>query len=234
MLRSARAALCLVPALLAIASTAHADDPPPLPPNTPPPPGAQPPPPGYGQPPPGYGQPPPGYGQPPPGYYPQYGQPYYPNPAQQDTRPLTMDYEEGEPIPAGYHLRTRMRTKLIGAGAGVMGGMWILSTIIGAIANSAHERPVGDGRTDLWTPMYVPVVGPFITIGTASSDLSSGGTALIVFDGLAQTGGLAMLILGIALPEKKLVRDALVLEPTEGVTVTPTVGVGSLGFSGTF
>src|SRR5690349_9842198 len=143
MLRSAKVALCLVPVLLSAASSAHADQPPPLPPasqappaaSTPPAPST--PPPGYGQqPPPGYGQPPPGYGQPPPGYYPPpgYGQPYYPPPGQQppqDTRPLVMEYDEDQPIPEGYHLRTRPRRALVGAGAGVLGGFWLLSALVG-------------------------------------------------------------------------------------------------------
>jgi hypothetical protein len=223
MLRFARVALCLVPALVSLASVAHADDPPPLPPAaaSTPPPGYGQPPPGYGQPPPGY-YPPPGYGQPPPGYYPQ----------QADPRPVTMEYEEDQPIPPGYHVKTKIRAGLVGGGAGVLGGLWIISIFTGIFGNIGHE--VTTGEKDAWTPMYVPIVGPFITISTASTDLSGGGTALLVVDGIAQAGGAAMLVLGLALPKKTLVRDAISFSPAPGVTVTPTFTGTGLGAVGTF
>ncbi|MBK8258648.1 MAG: hypothetical protein IPK82_39065 [Polyangiaceae bacterium] len=223
MLKLTRAALCLLPAVVAFASSAHADEPPP-------PPGAAQPPPGYGQPPPpGYGQPPPGYGQ--PGYYPPpgYGQPYYPNPPA-DTRPLTLDYEEDQPIPAGYHLRTRVRRGLVGGGAGLLGGMWLLSVIVGAVGSSADEAVTGNG--DEWVPMYIPIAGPFVAIGTVGS--SGAGTAFLMLDGIAQAGGAAMLILGIAMPEKKLVRDSMTFHVTPDVAVTPMFGGTSAGVVGTF
>lgn len=209
--RPARLAVWLLPALTTIASAAHAQEPPPLPPST-----ATAPPPGYGQPPPGYGQPPPGY-YPPPGY-----------PAPRDTRPSVMDYDEDQQIPPGYHVRSKVRGGLIGGGAGLLGGFWIISIITGAVGNAGHELTDGD---EPWTPMYVPVVGPFITMATASNDLSGGGTALLAIDGVAQLGGLAMIVLGITLPKKQLVRDD---HGKSTLTVRPVIGAGSLGFKGEF
>jgi hypothetical protein len=224
MLRSARLALCLVPALLSVASVARATDPPP-----PPPAAASTPPPGYGQP------PPPGYGQPPPpGYYPPpgYGQPYYPPPGQPtDTRPVTMEYDEEQPIPAGYHLRTKVRAGLVGGGAGLLGGLWIVSIFVGIFGNAGNALV---GAEEKWTPMYIPMVGPFITIGTASNDLSGGGTALLAVDGIGQLGGAAMIVLGIALPKKTLVRDAVAFSPLPGMTVMPTFTGNGAGLVGTF
>lgn len=223
MLRYARAALCLVPALasfVSFASPARADEPPPLPPSTAtPPPGYGQPPPGYGQPPPGYA--PPGYGQPPPGYGPQY---YTPT----DTRPRFLDYDEGQEIPQGYHLRTSVRKGLIGGGAGMVGGMWLISVFVGVFGNAGNSLA---GSEEKWTPMYVPVLGPFITMGTASSDLSAGGSALLAFDGVVQVGGAAMIILGIALPKKTLVRDEAGM-PT--LTLKPYIAGNGAGFTGTF
>src|SRR5438270_2196861 len=61
-----------------------------------------PPPPGYAPPPPGYSTAPPAYGAPPPGY--GYGVPGQPMPyPAQALGPKTMEYEEGDPFPAGYH-----------------------------------------------------------------------------------------------------------------------------------
>jgi hypothetical protein len=227
MLRTARVALCLLPALLSMASLAHADEPPPLPPG---PPAGQPPPPGYGQAPPGYGQPAP------PAYYPApgYGPQYYPQ--QGDPRPRTMDYDDGQEVPQGYHVRTKVRTGLIGGGSGLLGGLWIVSIITGIFGNAGHS--LTDGRKDTWTPMYIPAVGPFVTMGTASSDLSGGGTALLAIDGIGQLGGLAMIIIGITVPKKQLVRDDMgglpAFEIAPSVKVAPVVGLHNVGLVGTF
>lgn len=231
MSRHALVALCLLPAALSFAPVAQADEPPPLPPST-----ATAPPPGYGQPPPGYGQPPPGYGQPPPGYAPPgYGQPppgyapgYYPapgyGPPPQDTRPRYMDYEDGEPIPNGYHLQSRARRGLIGGGAGLLGGMWFLSFLVGGVGDAAYRS--GDGG---WAALYVPIAGPFIAMSTLHAD--SGGVAILAIDGLAQAGGAAMLVLGLVLPTKRLVRDDVSLGP---VTIAPVLSPTGGGLRGTF
>jgi hypothetical protein len=215
MTRPARFAVALIPALVAIASAAHAQEPPPLPPAT------------AAQPPPGYAPPPPGYGQPPPGYYPPPGYPPYGQPPR-DTRPIKMDYEEGDPIPQGYHVRTKVRAGLIGGGAGMIGGLWIISIIAGAIGNAGHELTDGD---EPWTPMYIPVVGPFITMGTAARDLSSAGHALLAIDGIIQVGGLAMIVLGAVLPKKELIRDDL---GAKNFKIAPVVTGNGLGLVGTF
>lgn len=223
-------ALALVPALVSVASTSLADEPPPLPPaptTSAPPPGYGQPPPGYGQAPPGYGQAPPGYGQPPPGYGPQYYPPpgYGPQYYQpQDTRPRVLDYEDGEPIPAGYHLRTKVRKGLIGGGAGLLGGLWFASLLTGAVGDTATAY--GDGG---WAALYIPVAGPFVAISTLHSD--SAGTALLLLDGVGQLGGAAMIVLGAVLPQKQLVRDDVAKST---VTVTPFLSPTGAGLVGTF
>ncbi len=245
--RPACIALALLPALVTIASAASATDPPPLPPPTAtasaPPPGygqAPPPgygqaPPGYGQAPPGYGQPPPGYGQPPPGYYPPgygpppgYGQPYY---QPQDTRPRIMDYEDGEAVPSGYHVRTKLRTGLIGGGAGLLGGLWALSFIVGLAGDGATYN--GDGG---WAALYIPVVGPWAAMATLHAD--SGGAAFLALDGLGQLGGATMMVLGFVLPRKQLVRDDVggipSFEVTPSLHLRPIVSLRNSGIAGTF
>lgn len=218
--RLARVALWSAPALVSMAAAstpAIAQEPPPLPPAS-----ASAPPPGYGQPPPGYGQPPPGYYPPPGGYGPQY----YP---QKDTRPRVIEYDEGAPIPQGYHLRTKVRGGLIGGGAGMLGGLWLISIITGAIVNAANES-LGK-NPDMYTPMYVPVLGPFITLGTAASDMSSGSNAFMALDGIIQTGGLAMIVLGIVLPKQELVRDDY---GKPALTIAPKIAGNSFGLVGEF
>lgn len=213
------------------------------PPPAQPPPGYGQPPPGYGQPPPGYGQPPPGYGQPPPGspqvmvsqpppgyypppggYYPGY--PPYPYPPR-DTRPLVLEYEEGQPIPNGYRLDSRINRGLLGAGAGVFGGLWFLSAVVGLQGD--EDTFVGDGG---WAALYVPLFGPFIAIDTLRS--SDAGTVLLMIDGLGQLGGATMLTLSFILKSKRLVREDLSVSVAPGVHVTPYAGPRSFGLTGTF
>jgi hypothetical protein len=185
----------------------------------PPPAGYQQPPAGYGQPPPGYGQPPAGYGQPPAGYgqpaaggyYPPpgYGQPqqggyyappgyYYPPPGAM-MPVLTLPYEEGDPIPQGFAVRSRANRSLLIAGSITFGAPYLISALVAATVVSANSSDGGQ-----FAPMFAPVVGPFITIGTAHAE--GAGTFWLIFDGLAQAGGVAMFIAGMTMEEKYLQR----------------------------
>jgi hypothetical protein len=205
---SRRVLACAVPLAVTVlsASSALAQEPPP-PPG--PPPGAQPPP-YYGQPPPPYGAPGP-YGQ--PGGY------YAPPPVIYVTGPKVMDYEEGQPVPDGYHLQTRARRGLIIGGAVTFGSVYLLSAVVG-LSLEAGDRALG-GTGDSYWPLYVPLAGPFIAIGTTNAQ--GGGIFTLMIDGLAQVGGAAMLVGGIAAPATKLVRNDLALQ------VHPIVGGGTVG-----
>ena len=187
-------------AILCSASAAFAQAPAPAPAQPPPgfeqqPPAAQPPPPA-GQPPPVYGQPPPPGYYPPPGY--GYGVP--PTPM---LGPKKMDYEEGDPIPPGYHVDTKIRKGLVIGGAVTFGVCYLFSALFASTLESANDA-LGSSNDD-YVPLYIPVVGPFITIGSAQSE--GAGTFLLVIDGIAQAGGLAMFIAGLAAPSSELVRN---------------------------
>ncbi len=111
------------------------------------------------------------------------------------------DYEEGRPIPAGYHTETRKRKGLIIGGAVTLGSMYLLSAMIaaaGADLSSSGQNSVA--------PLYVPVFGPFIQLATAGS---STGRFWCIIDGGAQAAGLAMLISGLVLDKTILVRNDL-------------------------
>jgi len=180
------------------------------------------PPPGYpppqgGYPPPQGGYPPPGYGYPPP---PGYGY---------DTPPgaplaRSLPYNEGDPIPPGYEITTRPRRGLIIGGAVTFGTTWLLSVLVASAADSL------DGTNSLW-PLYIPVVGPFVTIGTTDSEGPA--TLFLVLDGVAQAGGLAMFIAGFAAPETRLERK----KEDFSINVTPMpLGIqgSGLGVVGTW
>jgi hypothetical protein len=127
-----------------------------------------------------------------------------------------MRYVEGRPIPAGYHVETRPRKGLIISGAVIFGVPYLLSASVGA---SSTFDP------DHW--LYAPVIGPFADLaargsrcnrstvatspGTTSTtefcDDDSGARFSLMFDGLMQTAGATLFILGFVLPSHLLVRD---------------------------
>ena len=141
---------------------------------------------------------------------------------------IIRDYEEGEPIPHGYHADTRVRTGLVVGGAVTFGVMYLFSVLAGSVMNDVANRPYGSSsaRGDF---LFVPVVGPFLQL--TKTDSSSGYTILVI-DGAAQAAGAAMLIAGITSPRTVLVRNDLA-----EVRVTP-MKVGErgngIGLVGTF
>jgi hypothetical protein len=117
--------------------------------------------------------PPPQAGQPPPGYN-------YPQP-QTQAQPA---YAQPQP-----RTERRIRTGLVVSGALMIGIPWI---VVASIATTVDVRDVGI--------LWVPVAGPFIYTATTSGtdDLAD---PFLVIDGLVQTAGLIMLVLGIVLKQ---------------------------------
>lgn len=180
---------------------------PPAPPPSAPPPQQYPPPPQY--PPPQY--PPPQY--PPPQYPPpQYPPPQYPAQSSGYQSPYELPYKPGQPIPPGYRLTEEPRYGL------ALGG-WLTLGIpygIGLIAASAGDFD----NESMW--LLVPVFGPWMTIrrrdyGDCDSEAGDSENldcvadvfvvmGLIV-DGIAQAGGLTMILIGYTAQKQKLVRN---------------------------
>jgi hypothetical protein len=146
------------------------------------------------------GEPPPGWGQ--PGAYPGWR-----------AQPMEMRYIEGRPIPPGYHLETRVRKGLVVSGPIIFGIPYLLSISVAASSKYAPDR---------W--LYAPVIGPFVNLTTRSDDCNpnsstSGATGFVectgessarfflMMDGVMQTAGATLLILGLALQQQLLVRD---------------------------
>jgi hypothetical protein len=187
-------------------------------------------PPGYQQqqtqPPPGYG-PPPAYYPPPPAYGPGYspGPGYgYGVPQAPALGPKRMDYEEGDPIPAGYHVKTSIRKGWVIGGFATFGGLWLISAITAGTADSIY------GGTSALAPLYIPAVGPFITIGTVNS--RGVGTVLLVLDGVGQTGMLALAIAGLAAQKTELVRNDIGWNKRWTVAPILTADTAGLGIMG--
>ena len=118
------------------------------------------------------------------------------------------------PAPRGQaRYVNRPRVGLIIAGAITLGVTWSFSALAAATYTSSYTEydytygyptpsttyastssSFGD-TTALW-PLYIPVLGPWIEMGYLRGSGASLGGALLAFDGLAQAGGLAMLIAG--------------------------------------
>jgi hypothetical protein len=216
------AALGLATALAIAPSLGRAQEPPPPPPGgyyAPPPagaPAAPPPPAGYAPPPGAY---PPGAYPPPQGYYP----PGAPPPGPREIK----DWDEGDPIPNGYHKTTKIRAGLAIAGGVTFGIVYVVTAFAGALVSDVGNS----NATRSAKLLFIPVAGPFTLLGATPS---ATGNFFLVLDGLAQAGGVAMLVAGIAAPRTTVVRNDI-----SKLTLTPkpmTFGLhgAGMGIEGTF
>ncbi len=143
-----------------------------------------------------------GYQQPPPGYVVQYAVPQGYAVPYARRRPRYIPYEEGTPVPPGARVVTRPRVGLIAGGAGTLGGMWLLSSLIGAVIVDAGSRD----ESGYW--MMIPVVGPF-AFAAATDDLPGVGWFGLTMLGVAQVAGATMLVVGLANPGRYLAYDGV-------------------------
>jgi hypothetical protein len=109
-----------------------------------------------------------------------------------------LPYKEGEPPPEGYYLAKQSRRGLTIAGVAVFGGAYALS-VIGALSVLTESNSSGG-----FEPLFIPIVGPFITMGTADNTELDDLGALLLLDGAAQTAGAVMFIIGMASGEKRV------------------------------
>jgi glutamate mutase epsilon subunit len=113
-----------------------------------------------------------------------------------------------------------------------MGALWLVSSVFAAAL--MDEANGIDEQEEDFAPLFVPVVGPFIAIGTLEAE--GLGTALLMLDGIGQVGGLAMLIAGVAAKKSVFVRDFSVAGHEITVEAQPLVGTkgAGMGLTGTF
>jgi hypothetical protein len=136
------------------------------------------------------------------------------------------DYEEGEPIPPGYHPESKVRTGLVVGGAVTFGVLYLLSALVGAAISDVNKAVNGGDRGDF---LYVPVAGPFLQMTRTES---STGNVFLAIDGIGQAAGATMFIVGLTSPKTVLVRNDLA-----EVRVLPMrmgQNGGGLGLVGTF
>ncbi len=143
------------------------------------------------------------------------------------SRSQLSEWPEDAPPPPGYHWQKRAHLGPIIGGAALLGSTWGLSSFVGALA---YDLSTTHDPNYEW--LFLPVFGPFVELKYSST---ATGSVVLVIDGLAQAGGLALLIYGIASPVMRLRRD----EVSTAVHVMPVPMVlgrdgGGLGVVGTF
>lgn len=193
-------------ALLTHATMASAQGLPP-PPNAP---GAQPPPPMAAPLP--QAPPPPDAQQAPPQVRTQPGGPIPPSQPLVLLGPSRLPYDAAEPVPPGYEIQTRPAMGLAKAGIATFVPLYGLSALFGGVYLGSEN---GDAKR--YGPMAIPVIGPFVTIGTADT---SGGTLFLLFDGLGQVTGATLFLIGMLSEEKYLARTSA------GLNLRPEVFIG--------
>lgn len=147
---------------------------------------------------------------------------------------MELPYEEGDPIPPGYHLVKRHKKGLIIAGAIVTGVPWVFG-VMGAVGSDFNNN---SGL------LLIPVIGPWAMLAsegardkscTVNDPFCDGSKAALrstlVLDGIVQAAGATMFIAGAFFPSTRLVRKDVVVS-----FVPTTFGHGGygLGAVGTF
>lgn len=173
----------------------------------------------------------------------QPGQPYQPQPGQ----PYEAQPGYGYPAQPGYYpampqrqivsYRMAPRYGLVIGGAVLLGVSWLITVGSTAVAQSTCNFTT-DGFYDSYSyacpntywPAYIPVLGPFIEMAYVPIDGSQGLARFgLAVSGLAQMGGLTMLVVGMVARHRVPVY-------AQKVQVAPllTAGGRGLAFSGRF
>ena len=136
-------------------------------------------------------------------------------------------YYADEGVPDGYRLQESPRLALVVSGAVLLSALWVTSASAAVALDREDDGTDDPNFDDKYWPMFLPVVGPFVTIKTADS--SGTGAAILALDGAAQAIGLGMFIAGFAAPKRELL-------PKRSLRVTPTLSpkIAGLSASGTF
>ncbi len=162
--------------------------------------------------------------------------------------PRELEYIDGVEVPEGYVKVERMRSGLVIAGAVTFGVGWLAAATAavsqvgegGSCRGWGHrddedygiqdyEDPLGCTRgTDAedFAPLYIPIAGPFIAMGTLEHADGAVRAALLL-DGVVQVGGAAMFVAGLVAKKTLLVR-------TPEASVSLVAGPGTLGLQGSF
>ncbi len=125
--------------------------------------------------------------------------------------PPTLPYADGQEIPKGYRLESRTNKPIFITGISMFSLAYGLSLGASLIILSA-----GGSESSEFAPLLIPLIGPFVTVGTARD-----GSTLFILDGVTQAVGAVLLGISIFKKDELLVRDDIKLSKA-----TPEVFVG--------
>jgi len=143
------------------------------------------------------------------------------------------DWDPDQKVPNGYRMVDTVNGKALGTGLALLGTGWIISVLVGSVGAAGEEEEgqldAADGVTaDDWTPLYIPIVGPFIAISTL--DAKPSGMGLLIADGIVQVGGAIGIVVGFVDRKYKLVRQDV---DVGGVRLRPSFSFASrAGYAG--
>lgn len=119
--------------------------------------------------------------------------------------------------PAGVKYEHRMRSGILGSGATLFLLSYGLSVVSAAsFSTDCDPNSAQLGCTTQRWPLFIPVAGPFIQMGSLNGTNSGTARALLAMDGVLQAGGAAMALVGLLVPRRVAV---------------PTVFAGRVRFS---
>lgn len=136
--------------------------------------------------------------------------------------PRRLEYEEGDPIPPRYELKTRADRGLLIGGVVTFGTPYLVSAV-----SATFLLMNGDPENEGFGPMLIPVAGPFISIGTAPY-VEGPGIFWLAADGFTQALGVILMTAAFGSEDMYLERqDGASSPPTwKDVALHPTVVVG--------
>jgi hypothetical protein len=111
-----------------------------------------------------------------------------------------------------HQVVTSYHTGALASGIVLFGFNWVLGVVVSraelSLDDEEADRPAARNH-----PLMAPLVGPFIALGTDEAR-PGGEVALLLVNGLAQVGGVALAMVGLSIEERRLVPIALSLRPT--------------------
>jgi hypothetical protein len=114
-------------------------------------------------------------------------------------------WHDGDPVPPGYHPVQKPLDGLIIAGATTLAVPYFFSAATALASRNSQDQL-----------LYAPVLGPFLRIQDNNPNSNFAdffGDVLLVFDGVVQTAGAVMLIIGATTTKTVLVRNDTAWSP---------------------
>ncbi len=140
-----------------------------------------------------------------------------------------LDWEDGEPIPPGYHKQARTRRGLVVGGAVTLGALYVLSALVAATTIDGCRYSSSCQSASF---LFLPVAGPFVEMARSGKG-SATSEVVLALHGLGQTAGAVMLYAGVTSPKLVLVRNDLGSAPPK-LTIEPYFAGTSTGLRGAF